>query len=72
MEVLLMIELTNEQKLQILENRRMIVARNAFEVEVDIVVMTAQGRKDEVDILSNRIAELRATDVALQEFIKTI
>ena len=67
-----MIELTKEQKIQIVENRRMIVARNIFELQVDIVVMTVQGRTEEIEILNKRIDELNATDVSLQEFMNTL
>lgn len=66
-----MIELPIEQKRQIIENRRVIVARNKFEFEIDIIVMTARGRTEEVAILNQQIEELAATDLALLELLKT-
>lgn len=67
-----MIELTKEQKMQIINNRRLVVARNIFELEVDIVVMNTQGRTDEVAVLNKRIEDLRLTDLSLQEFTATL
>lgn len=67
-----MVELTKEQKRQIVDNRRLIVSRNIFELEVDIVVMNTQGRSEDVLALNKRIEELKLTDLALQELAATL
>lgn len=67
-----MIDLTKEQKLQIIENRRIIMARNVFELQVDVVVMETQGRTDDVNMLNQRIDELIAADKALLLFIESV
>ncbi len=66
------IELTKDQKIQIIDNRRLIVARNIFELELDVVVMTSQGRLDEVEVLNKRMEELKATDASLEEFMNSL
>lgn len=67
-----MIELTKDQKIQMVSSRRQSVSRNIFELQLDIVVMNSQGRTDDVTVLNQRIAELENTDLALQQFIETL
>ena len=67
-----MAELSKDLKVQIITNRRLSVARNIFELEVDIVVMESQGRAEEIEVLKNKIEELRVTDLSLQEFMATL
>lgn len=65
-------ELTKEQKIQIITNRRLNVSRNIFEFELDIVVMTAQGRTEDVALIKTKIEELKAADTSLQQLIDSL
>lgn len=67
-----MLPLSKDQKVQIVNNRRLSVSRNIFDIQLDIVVMESQGRIDEIALLNQRIAELQATDDALVQFIETL
>lgn len=66
------IELTKEQKIQIVNSRRLSLSRNIFEHQLDIVIMTSQGQTGNAATINQRIQELEATDAALVEFIETL
>lgn len=65
-------ELTREQKIQIVNNRRYNVSRNIFEFELDIIVMGAQGRTEDAEVMKGKIEELKNADLLLQQFIESL
>lgn len=72
MEVSPMIELAKEQKIQIIEQRRMTISRNIFDLELDVVVVTSYGRAEDVEAIKKRIEELKSADLSLQQLINTL
>lgn len=67
-----MTELTRDQKIQITNGRRHNLSRSIFELELDIIVMAAQGRTEDVELLRGRIAQFKDADSVLAELIQTL
>lgn len=67
-----MLELDKDAKIQMIINRRTIMARSVFELELEAVLLETTNRPDELSRVQTRISDLKNADEAFEQMLKDL